>query len=372
MSDEFIPVAEPIITESDAEAVYDVVASGWISMGEKVEAFEDSFAEYVGADHCVAAFNGTVALHLALAGLNIGPGDEVVVPSLTYAASANSVLYTGAEPVLCDVDRETYNVTRETIEPHLGTDTEAIMCVDMNGMSADYDELLELAAEYDVTLVADSAEALGGKYQDELVGSQAPVHVFSMYPNKSITAGEGGMVATSDDELAERLRVLRSQGEAERYHHVELGYNYRMTEMQAALGLSQLGRIEDVMEDKQRVVSLYEEKLAHLAPDVKRPVVPDYVGRHSWYLYPISLADHYDRDRVVDELEEQGIGTRTSFPPVHTQPYYVDRYGYKQSDYPGSYRAWEQKIDLPISPSLTEKEVDRVVETLRGILNAPR
>lgn len=370
MSEEYIPVAEPIITESDAEAVYDTVASGWISMGDKVEEFENAFSEYVGADHSIAAFNGTVALHLVLAGLEIGPGDEVVVPSLTYAASANAVLYVDAVPVLCDVNRETYNVTRETVEPHLTADTEAIMCVDMNGMTVNYDELLDLAAEYDATLIADSAETLGGKYRDDLVGSQAPVHVFSMYPNKSITTGEGGMITTSDEELAQQLRVLRSQGEDERYNHVELGFNYRMTEMQAALGISQLKRVEDVMAEKQRVVSLYEEKLADLAPDVERPVVPDYVGRHSWYLYPISLADQYDRDRVVEELDERGIGTRTSFPPIHTQPYYVDRYDYEPSDYPESYRAWEQKIDLPISPTLSEQQIDRVVTALEDAMDS--
>lgn len=367
MTDEYIPVAEPIITEADAEAVYETVRSGWISMGDEVRKFESAFAEYVGADHAVAAFNGTVALHLALAALDIGPGDEVVTPSLTYVATANAVAYVGGELVLCDVDPDTYNVDRETVEPHLTDNTKAVIAVDMNGMSVNYDELNELASENDATLIADSAETLGGKYLEDIVGSQAPIHIFSMFPNKTITTGEGGMITTSDEELAEKLQVLRNQGQDGRYNHVELGFNYRLTDIQASLGLSQLNRVEEVMREKRRVASIYDDALVDLEPAVKRPFIPAYVGRHSWYMYSISLDDQYGRDAVVNELEKRGIGTRKSFPPVHIQPYYVEEYGWDKHDYPNSYRTWAQKIDLPISPSLTESEVRRVVKALKEI-----
>jgi len=369
MSERFIPVAEPVITEEDARAVYEVVRSGWIKMGEKVKEFERVLADYVGAKHAVATFNGTVSLHTALVALDVGPGDEVIVPSLTFISSANVVLYTGAKLVLCDCEPSTYNVSRQHIEPLITKRTKVIMTVDMNGMPVDYDSLCALANEYGVALLADSAESLGTKYKGKLVGSQALLHSFSMFPNKSITTGEGGMLTTDDDELARLARMLRDQGQDRRYHHIVLGYNYRMTDIQAALGISQLKRVESTMADKERVARLYNEALHPLKRLVSTPYLPDYVTRHSWYMYAVSLASEIDRDGVVPKLADKGIETRLSFPPVHIQPYYVKRFGYSPQDYPQSYQAWSRLLDLPVSPQLTSDEVRRVVTLLQEVIS---
>lgn len=370
MSERFLPVAEPVITEEDAQAVYEVVRSGWIKMGAKVREFEQAFADYVSAKHAVATFNGTVSLHTALEALGVGPGDEVIVPSLTFISSANTVLHTGAKLVLCDVEPATYNVSREHIEPLITQRTKVIMTVDMNGMPVDYDSLCALADERGLTLLADSAESLGARYRGKLIGSQAALHSFSMFPNKGITTGEGGMLTTNDDELARRARMLRDQGQEGRYHHVILGYNYRMTDIQAALGISQLKRIESTMADKEKVARAYNEALQPLKQLLSIPYLPDYVTRHSWYMYAISVADGVDRDGVVKGLAERGIDTRLSFPPVHIQPYYVERFGYSPPDYPLCYRAWCRLIDLPVSPRLSLADINRVVASLRVVMAA--
>ncbi|MFB6345527.1 MAG: DegT/DnrJ/EryC1/StrS family aminotransferase [bacterium] len=369
MADIDIPISEPVIDEDDAEAVYEVVQSGWVTQGEEVEKFEEKFSDYVGVDHSIAVFNGTVALHVLLEALDIGEGDEVIVPTLSYVASANAVEYTGAKPVLCESDPDTYNVRPDLVEPHITDDTAAIMTVDMNGTPVDFEAFSRLAQSYDIEFISDSAESLGAEYKDNKVGGQAKAHTFSMYPNKSITTAEGGMVTTNDDKLANRLRTLRHQGQDGRYNHVEVGFNYRMTEMQAALGRSQLDKIDSTLERKDSTAQRYNEELSDIA-GLGVPVIPEYVTAHSWYMYTISVEDPYDRDALVEYLNQEGIDTRLSFPPIHGQKAYREEYGYKPSDYPLSQEAWESLLNLPISPRLSEKEQDRVLSALRDFVES--
>ena len=362
-----IPVATAVFTEAEAKAVYDVIQSGWVTQGPKVAQFEENFAKYVGAKHAIAMCNGTVTMHAALAALGVGPGDEVVLPTLTYISTANVVLYQGAELRLCECDPITYNVRVSDLEKVVTAKTKVIIAVDMNGLPIDYDAILEFAKSRGIVVIADSAESLGASYKGKLVGSQAPIHSFSFFGNKNITTGEGGMVTTNDDDIANELRILRNQGQQGRYNHTHLGFNYRMTELCAAIGIVQLESLSSRLAGKGRVVKRYLDGFSKSSL-IKMPFIPSYVEQHSWYMFAPSFADKVDRDAMVDELSTNGIETRLSFPPVHIQPYYINRFGYKRDDYPTSIETWSHLINLPISPNLPDEDIDFIVDvTLKAL-----
>ncbi|KKT25439.1 MAG: Glutamine-scyllo-inositol transaminase [Candidatus Magasanikbacteria bacterium GW2011_GWA2_43_9] len=339
---EKIPVANTFIGEEEAKAAYDVIKSGWLSSGPKVKEFEVEFAKEVGAKHAIAVNNGTSALHVSLAALGIKEGDEVIIPTLTFISTANSVLYQNATPVLAECDPKTYNITPEEIERRITKKTKAIIPVDMNGMPIDYDSILEVAKKHNLRVIADSAESLGSTYKGRKVGSIAPIHIFSFFPNKNITTGEGGMITTNDDELAKKMRVIMNQGQDYRYHHVELGYNYRMTNFQAAIGLEQLKRLKKVISEKQKLAEKYNLAFKD-DKNIRIPFVPEYVTQHAWYMYTISVPN-LNRDEIVKQLELQNIETRLSFPPVHIQPYYQERFNYMNDMLPVSLKAWKDLI----------------------------
>lgn len=362
-----IPLANPYIGEEEAQAVYDVVKSGWLSMGKRVEEFESEFARYVGAKHAIATNSGTTALHLALIASGIEEGDEVLVPTITFISTANVVLYERAIPVLVECDPKTYNISLDDAKKRITGKTKIIIPVDMNGMPADYDRVLAFAEEAGLNVISDSAESLGAVYKGRKVGSIAPINIFSFFPNKNITTGEGGMITTDDDEKAALMRQIRNQGQDYRYHHIHLGYNYRMTEIPASIGIEQLKRIDFVLEEKNRIAESYSEAFKE-DPDISPPFIPEYVDRHAWYMYAISLKEGLDRDRVVSELKSRGIDTRLSFPPIHIQPYYQKRFGYKNDSYPISYKAWKQLIDLPIWVGLTEEDQSYIIKNLKNIV----
>ena len=365
---EYIPVANVITEEADAQAVYEVVKSGWISKGKKVDEFEALFAKEVGAEEAIAVNNGTSALHVALASLNIGPGDEVILPSLTFISTANVVLYQGATPVLVECDQNTFNTTAEIIENSITSKTKAIITVDMNGMPVDYDPIIDLGKKYGIPVIADSAESLGAKYKEKKVGSICDIHCFSFFPNKAITTGEGGMITTKNKDLAIRMRKILNQGQDGRYNHVELGYNYRMTDIQASLGIVQLTRLEKTMSQKSQLVEKYT-KLLSPHPEIKLPYVPNYVSRHSWYMYSIQI-DEAKRDEVVRKLEADNIQTRLSFPPVHIQKYYRDRFGWDNEFLPVSYHTWKRLINIPIWPGLSDSQLEYISEKLIKHVNS--
>ena len=364
-----VPLANPYLGEDEAKAVYDVVKSGWVSMGNKVKEFEGAFAEYVGAKHAIATNNGTTALHLALISLGIREGDEVLLPDITFISTANVALYERATPILVECDPRTYNISLMDAENRLTRKTRAIIAVDMNGLPVDYDRVIAFAERHNLGLIVDSAESLGAVYKGCKVGSIAPLHVFSFFPNKNITTGEGGMITTDDGEVAALLRQLRNQGQDYRYHHIHLGYNYRMTDIQAALGLEQLKKVENILSAKEEIALRYDQSFRG-DPDISPPFVPEYIGRHAWYMYAISLKHGLDRDRIVSVLKTRGIDTRLSFPPVHTQPYYQNRFGYVQESYPISFTAWSQLIDLPLWVGLTHKDQEYVVECLKDAVRS--
>ena len=341
-----IPIACPRIKEEEARAVYDVVKSGWISMGKKVKEFEAMACEYTGAKHAIAMNNGTSTLHALLTVLEIGPGDEVILPSLTYISSANVVLYLGATPVLCENDPKTFNVTPDHIEAKITAQTKAFMTVDLKGLPVDFDAFNILSEKTGIPYISDSAESYGAIYKGNKVGTQAFAHSFSFFANKNITTGEGGMVVTNDDYLAKILKIVRNQGQEGRYNHTWLGHNYRMTDVLAAIGIEQLKRIDTILDEKVILVQRYTEAFREV-DGIHPPYVPSYVDRPSWYMYSITV-DEKIRDPLIQHLTEKNIDTRLSFPPVHIQAYYCNTFGYKPEDYPIAWHSFKTFLDIPI------------------------
>lgn len=362
---EFIPVGNPTIGEEEAKAVYDVIKTGWISMGKKTQEMEKMICDYVGVKHAILLSNGTATLHAALMALGVGPGDEVVVPTLSYISSANAVLFCGAKPVFCEVDPATYNLRTEDVEKVLTPRTKAIMTVDLKGMPIDYDKFVAFAKSKNIPILADSAESFGAKYKGKMVGNQTEVHSFSFFANKNITMGEGGVITTDNDAIAAACRVMRNQGQSERYVHSMIGHNYRPTDYAAAFGIEQLKRVEWVMDEKNKVAKFYNEALSK-HPLIQIPNVPDYVTRHSWYLYCVHLAPTVNRDEVVKLMRAEGVDTRLSFPPIHLQPVYKKQFGYKEGDYPVSEKIYAQFLDIPSWAQMGIERMTKVVNVLKA------
>nr|MDO8134547.1 DegT/DnrJ/EryC1/StrS family aminotransferase [Candidatus Njordarchaeum guaymaensis] len=256
-----IPVADPYITREDVRAVAQAIKNKRLSQGQYVDRFEREFASYLGRKHALAAMNGTAALHLAIMSVGVKPGDEVIVPSFTFIATSNCVLYAGAKPVFVDIDPNTYNIDPEKIERLISPRTKAIIPVHYAGQPADMDPILEIAERRGLCVIEDAAEAHGATYKNRKAGAIGELGCFSFYPNKNMTTGEGGMLATDDDEIAEKVRLLRSHGQDSRYHHVTIGYNYRMTDMQAALGMVQLRRLDRILRKKREAAEYYGKLL---------------------------------------------------------------------------------------------------------------
>lgn len=363
----FIPIAAPIIEENEARAVYDVVKSGWISMGKKVEEFEKLACEYTGAKHAIAMNNGTSTLHSLLISLGIGPGDEVIVPSMTYISSVNVVLYVGATPVLCDSNPETFNVDVSHIEEKITNKTKAFMTVDMKGQPVDFEKLNQLSEEKGIPFISDSAESYGSIYKGEKVGNQALAHSFSFFANKNITTGEGGMVTTNDDKLAKNLKIIRNQGQEGRYNHTWLGNNYRMTDIQAAIGIEQFKRIDFILDKKVEIANYYNQAFNSFQ-NLDEPFVPDFIDRPSWYMYCIKMESN-KRNKLMDLFKIEKIDYRLSFPPVHTQPYYVNKFGYKDGDFPNAYESYNTFLDIPIFAQMNKNTQNRIISTITSIFN---
>lgn len=361
-----VSMSAPEINESDEQAVLEVLRSGRLALGPKAVEFEHAIEEYVGVRHVVAVSSGTAALHLIVKALGIGPGDEVIVPSFTFAASVNVLLYEGAMPVFADVEPETYNIDPLDVERKIGPRTKAILAVDVFGHPAEWDAILEVASRHGLRVIDDSCEALGAKYKGRMLGQFGDAAAFAFYPNKQITTGEGGVIVTNDDSIAKLARSLRNQGRGEMgawLEHERLGYNYRMDEMSAALGVSQLRRIEEFLAKRERVARWYTERLKNI-PGVRPPVVKPHV-RMSWFVYVVTLDEGLDREPVMRAMEEQGIPTRGYFSPVHLQPYMRERFGYRGGELPVTESVARRTIALPFHNNLTLEEVEMVVDALR-------
>jgi len=360
-----IPIAKPDIGEQEAKAVYDVVNSGWISMGKKVEEFENLICDYLDVKNAIVMNNGTATLHSILTALSIGPGDEVIIPSLTYISSANVISYLGAKIVLCDVDKSTFNVTVDDIRKKITKNTKAFMTVDMKGLPVDFDSFKNLSEETGIPFVSDSAESFGAIYKGKKVGSQALAHSFSFFANKNMTTGEGGVVVTQDKELARILRIIRNQGQEGRYNHTWLGNNYRMPDILASIGIVQLKKIDNILNEKVQIANYYNKKLSN--EKIIVPFVPDYVDRPSWYMYSITI-DQLKRNDLIAHLNDKEIETRLSFPPIHIQPYYKNKLKFLENDYPNSYDAYNTFLDIPIWAGMTEEIKNDVCDTILSYL----
>jgi perosamine synthetase len=366
-----LPVAAPSIGERELQYVTECILSGWISStGPFVQRFESAFAQYCGVRQAIATSNGTTALHLALLALGVGPGDEVIVPTLSFIATANAVTYCGAKPVFVDSDPRNWNIDPEAVAAAITPRTRAIIPVHLYGHPADLDPILAVARRHDVAVVEDAAEAHGALYKGRQVGGLGVIGAFSFYGNKIVTTGEGGMLTTSDDDLAARIRQLRDHGMSatRRYWHPVLGYNYRLTNLQAAVGVAQMEKIDAILERKQRLADAYAECLQDV-PGVTLPPAEPWARSVHW-LYSILIDPVIfgrTRDEIIDSLHAGDIETRPVFPPMHTQPIYA---GENPQSLPVAERISTTGLSLPSSVTLELRDVERVATAIRDLASA--
>jgi len=362
----FIPVAEPVLTGNELAYVSDCITSGWVSsIGQYVTRFEQDFARFCGVKHGVATSNGTTALHLALVVLGIGPGDEVIVPSLTFIATANAVAYTGARPVFADSEPRTWNLDPADVARKVTPRTRAIIPVHVYGHPADMEAINAIARQHNLLVIEDAAEAHGAEFKGRRVGSLGHVAAFSFYGNKIITTGEGGMLTTNDDDLADRARQLRdhAMSSTRRYWHFAIGYNYRLTNIQAALGVAQMERVEEFIARKRAIARLYNELLDG-TPGVILPVEEPWAVNVYW-MYSILVAESacISRDELAAHMRMRGVDSRPFFHPIHTLPPYA-----AGQSLPVAERLARQGINLPSSAALSDDDVHRVVQVIHEVL----
>jgi perosamine synthetase len=351
-----IPIAQPLMGEEEKEAVIAVLESGMLAQGPRVEKFERAFAAMCGVRYAVATSSGTTALHLALLAHGIGPGDEVITSPFTFISSANSVLFVGAKPVFVDIDETFFNIAPSLIEARITPRTKALMPVHLFGNPCDMEAIMAIAARHGLVIIEDAAQAHGASINGKKVGGFG-TGCFSFYPTKNMTTAEGGMVTSDDEQVAERVRLLRNHGMERRYYHDFLGYNFRMTDLQAALGLAQLAKLE-VFNEKRIANARYLTE--HLGDIIIAPQVKDGY-RHVFHQYTIRVKG--DRDRIVEQLKEQGIGVGIYYPlPVHKQPIYQEL-GYTDQ-LPVAEEMSRAVLSLPVHPALSQADLERIVEAV--------
>lgn len=362
-----IPIAKPLIGDEEINAVVEVLKSGMLASGREVEAFEKEFAEYLGGKHGIAVTNGTAALDVALKALEIKPGDEVITTPFTFIASVNSILFQGAKPVFADIDPKTYNLDPNAALEKITPKTKAILVVHLYGQPADMKAFKEIAEDHKLYLIEDCAQAHGAEFEGQKVGTFGDVAAFSFYPTKNMTTGEGGMVVTNNDELAKRADLIRNHGQAKKYLHVELGYNLRMTNIAAAIGRTQLKKLEEWNEERIENAKLLTEGISKI-----KGLTPPYVDnrvKHVFHQYVIKVEEEFplSRDELMTELRERGVGTAVHYPiPVHHQPFY-QKLGYPRDICPNAVEASKKVLSLPVHPAVTMEDIDYIVETLKDL-----
>lgn len=375
-----LPYGRQTISEDDIQAVVEVLRSDWLTTGPMVERFERAVAERVGVAAAVAVSSGTAALHAAAFALGLGPGDEVIVPAMTFAATANCVVYQGATPVFADVDPETLLLGPEQVEARITSRSRAIIAVDYAGQPCDYEGLRAVARRHGLALVADASHALGAADRGRPVGSLADLSTFSLHPVKPITSGEGGLITTDERDLALRMRQFRNHGittdhrqrtaaGAWHYEMVALGYNYRLTDLQCALGLSQLAKLDAWAARRQQIAHRYGRRLA-ATPGIRPLAVRDGVS-HARHLYVVRVdrdTAGLDRSELFTALRAAGIGAAVHYIPVHLHPFYRDRFGTRPGLCPVAEAAYEEILSLPLFSAMTDAEVDFVVTTIERVL----
>lgn len=372
----FLPYGRQTVDEDDIEAVVEVLRSDWLTTGPKVEEFEKAFAQFTGTAHAVAVSNGTAALHAAMAALGIGPGDEVIVPAITFVATANSVVYQDGTPVFADVDPETLLIDPADVRRKITPRTKAIAAVDYAGQPCDYAALRAIATEHKLALVDDACHALGGSYHGTPVGALADLNTFSLHPVKPITSGEGGVITTNDAMFAARMRAFRGHGietdfrAREKqgswfYEMTALGYNFRLSDIQCALGITQLRKLPEWVARREKIAQRYDAAFA--SATAFRPLTTRPNISHGRHLYVIRLRDGHDRGAVFKGLRAENIGVNVHYMPVHLHPFYRERFGTRAGQCPAAEAAYEQILSLPIFPRMTDGDVDDVIAAVQRV-----
>ena len=374
-----IPIAKPYFGIEEQQAILEPLKTGWVVQGPKVQEFEKMVTRITGVEHAIAVSSCTTALHLALVGLGIANGDEVIVPSFTYVATANAVEHAGATPVFCDIDVATFNIDVSQIESKITEKTKAIIPVHLFGLSADMNPIMKLAGEYGLKIIEDAACSLAAMYEGRALGSIGDAGCFSFHPRKIITTGEGGMLITNNGNLAERLRALRTHGAtiSDLARHKKrgfllpefnlLGYNYRMTDLQGAIGVEQMKKLDWMIENRIRLAQRYDEMLGDVEW-LKLPYVPSDC-KHTYQSYVTLVTEDplLSRNDIMQKLEDMGISTRQGTHAVHTLGYYKQKYGFQEYDLPNSLKADRQSMALPLYPQITDEEQNYVVEAIKHI-----
>ena len=365
-----VPLSGPYVDEREEELVLEVLRSGRLSLGPTIDRFEEAFAAKIGAPYAAAVSSGTAGLHLLCVLAGIQPGDEVITSPYSFAASANCFVYEGGVPVFADIDATTLNLDPAAVETAITPRTKAVVAVDIYGYPCELDPLRELAAKHGLALIQDSCEALGAEYRGALVGSHGPPCVFAFYPNKQMTTGEGGMVTTHSEEEWRLLRSLRNQGRADDggwLDHARLGFNYRLDDIGAALGLAQLEKLDEILALRGAVAARYGELLASI-DGVEIPCPDDADHKRSWFVYVVKLADGPTRERVIAHFERGGIGYNRYLPSIHLQQYMRERYGFREGLCPVAEDASSRTLALPFFTALEEPAQERVAEVLAAAL----
>jgi perosamine synthetase len=365
-----VPLSGPFLDEREEELVLEVMRSGRLSLGPMIDRFEEAFAEKLGVPYAAAVSSGTAGLHLLCIAAGIAPGDEVITSPYSFAASANCFIYEGGVPVFADIDARTLNMEPEAVRAAVTPRTKAIVAVDIYGYPCELDELRAIADEHGLALIQDSCEALGALYKGQQLGTHGPSAVFAFYPNKQMTTGEGGIVTTHSDEEWRLLRSLRNQGRGDEggwLEHVRLGYNYRLSDVAAALGLGQVEKLDEILALRSAVAARYDELLAGV-DGVEVPCADDDDHKRSWFVYVVKLPDNEARERVIAHFEREAIGFNRYLPSIHLQPYMRERYGFAEGMLPVSEDCSARTMALPFHARLDRADQERVVEGLRSAL----
>jgi perosamine synthetase len=366
-----IGLSLPWLDEREEELVADVLRSGRLSLGPTIDRFEETFAEYVGAPYAAAVSSGTAGLHLLCIAAGVGPGDEVVTSPYSFVASANCAVYEGATPVFADIDPRTLNLSPAAVEAAITDRTRAVVAVDIYGYPCELDELRALCEAREIALIQDACEALGARYKGELLGSHGPPAVFAFYPNKQMTTGEGGMVTTHSESEWRLLRSLRNQGRADTggwLEHARLGFNYRLDDIGAAIGLGQLEKLDAILAGRSAVAARYGELLAGV-PGLELPCADDVDHERSWFVYVVALPRGVDREAVIAKLTERGVQTARYLPCIHLQAYMQERFGYRVGLCPVAEEIASRTLAIPFHARLEEDDQAYVADALRDALS---
>jgi len=381
--DKLLPYGHQWIDEEDVKVVIEVLRSDWITQGPKVAEFEEEFARCVGARYAVAVNSGTAALHTACFAAQIEKGDEAITTPITFAASANCVLYQGGTPVFADIKEDTLNIDPEEIKKKINQKTKALIPVDFTGLPVDLEEIQEIARKYNLIIIEDASHALGATYKGSKIGSISDMTIFSFHPVKHITTGEGGMITTNNKEYYERLKLFRTHGITKDknkmskydgpwyYEMRELGYNYRLTDFQSALGLSQLKKMDRIIQQRREIAKKYNSEFKDM-PEIKIPQINPVDSKLAWHIYMIQLNLErlkVNRKEIFEALKAENIGVNVHYIPVHLQPYYQKTYNYHKGDFPKAENYYSRAITLPVFPKMSDEDINDVIKAVEKVIN---